>query len=109
MLFRSPGIQEASLAAVRPGGMLTLVGLSPMGTGTNLPGAVITRTEKTIKGSYYGSVSPRRDFPLFLDMYQQGRLQLDELVSATYTLDQINEAYAEMLTGRTARGVILYD
>ena len=104
-----PGIQEASLAAVRPGGMLTLVGLSPMGTGTNLPGAVITRTEKTIKGSYYGSVSPRRDFPLFLDMYQQGRLQLDELVSATYTLDQINEAYAEMLTGRTARGVILYD
>jgi S-(hydroxymethyl)glutathione dehydrogenase/alcohol dehydrogenase len=103
-----PAIQEAALEAVRPGGMLTLVGLSAMGTGTNLPGAVITRTEKTVKGSYYGSVSPKRDFPLFLQMYQQGRLKLDELVSKRYTLDQINEAYAEMLTGRIARGIIVY-
>jgi NDMA-dependent alcohol dehydrogenase len=103
-----PKIQEDALEAVRPGGMLTLVGLSPMGTGTNLPGAVITRTEKTIKGSYYGSVSPRRDFPLFLQMYQQGRLMLDELVSQRYSLEQINEAYADMLTGKVARGIIVY-
>lgn len=104
-----PSIQEVALEAVRPGGMLTLVGLSAMGTGTNLPGAVITRTEKTVKGSYYGSVSPQRDFPLFLEMYQQGKLKLDELVSQRFTLDQINEAYAEMLTGKTARGIIVYD
>ena len=104
-----PSIQEAALEAVRPGGMLTLVGLSPMGTGTNLPGAVITRTEKTIKGSYYGSVSPKRDFPLFLQMYQQGRLKLDELVSRRYSLEQINEAYTEMLSGRIARGIIVYE
>lgn len=103
-----PSIQEAALEAVRPGGMLTLVGLSPMGTGTNLPGSIITRTEKTVKGSYYGSVSPRRDFPLFLDMYQQGRLKLDELVSRRYSLEQINEAYADMLSGKVARGVIVY-
>lgn len=104
-----PSIQEEALDAVRPGGMLTLVGLSANGTGTNLPGAVITRTEKTVKGSYYGSVSPQRDFPLFLEMYQQGKLKLDELVSQRYTLDQINEAYAEMLTGKTARGIIVYE
>lgn len=104
-----PSVQESALDAVRPGGMLTLVGLSAMGTGTNLPGAVITRTEKTIKGSYYGSVSPKRDFPLFLDMYQHGRLKLDELVSQRYSLEQINEAYAEMLTGKVARGIIVYD
>jgi S-(hydroxymethyl)glutathione dehydrogenase / alcohol dehydrogenase len=104
-----PALQEASLEAARPGGMVTLVGLSPMGTGTNLPGAVITRTEKTIKGSYYGSVSPKRDFPLFLQMYQQGRLKLDELVSRRYTLDQINEAYTEMLMGRIARGIIVFE
>lgn len=103
-----PHLQEAALEMVRPGGMLTLVGLSPMGTGTNLPGAVITRTEKTIKGSYYGSVSPQRDFPLFIEMYKAGQLKLDELVSRTYTLDQINEAYAEMLSGAVARGVIVF-
>ena len=104
-----PQLQETALEMIRPGGMLTLVGLSPMGTGTNLPGAIITRTEKTIKGSYYGSVSPKRDFPLFIEMYKAGRLKLDELVSRTYPLEQINEAYAEMLTGNPARGVIVFD
>jgi S-(hydroxymethyl)glutathione dehydrogenase/alcohol dehydrogenase len=102
-----PSIQEAALAAVRPGGMLTLVGLAPMGSGTNLPGAVIVRQEKTIKGSYYGSVSPRRDFPLFLEWYMAGKLQLDSLVSQEYPLEQINEAYAAMLSGAVARGVIV--
>lgn len=110
-VFESVGytsVQEASLSAVRPGGVLTLVGLSPMGTGTNLPGALIVRQEKTIKGSYYGSVSPRRDFPKFVDLYAAGRLKLDELISHEYRLDQINEAYAAMLTGGAARGVIVF-
>ncbi len=104
-----PAVQEASLEAVRPGGMLTLVGLSPMGSGTNLPGAVIVRQEKTIKGSYYGSVSPRRDFPKLIDLYGKGKLKLDELVSREFPLEQINEAYAEMLSGGTARGVIVFE
>ena len=95
-----------ALDAVRPGGVLTLVGLSPMGSGTNLPGAVIVRQEKTIKGSYYGSVHARRDFPLFLDLYMAGRLSLDKLVTHHYALGQINEAFAAMLGGSGARGVI---
>ena len=105
----APAVQEAAFAAVRPGGTLTLVGLSPMGTGTNLPGAVIVRKEITIKGSYYGTVNPRRDFPLFLDLYLAGKLKLDELVTQTYALEQINEAYEAMLTGEVARGVIVFD
>ncbi len=110
-VFESVGLtalQETALEATRPGGMLTLVGLSPMGSGTNLPGAIITRTEKTIRGSYYGSVQPRRDFPHFLDLYAEGRLKLDELVTQRYRLDEINEAYASMLTGSVARGVIVF-
>jgi S-(hydroxymethyl)glutathione dehydrogenase / alcohol dehydrogenase len=103
-----PSVQETALNAVRPGGTLTLVGLSPMGSGTNLPSAIIVRQEKTIKGSYYGSVSPRRDFPLLLDMYQKGRLKLDELISQEYRLDQINQAYSAMLSGSIARGVIVF-
>lgn len=104
----TPAIQESALEAVRPGGMLTLVGLSPMGTGTNLPGAIIVRQEKTIKGSYYGSVSPRRDFPLLIDLYLAGKLKLDELISREYHLEQINEACAAMLSGDVARGVIVF-
>jgi S-(hydroxymethyl)glutathione dehydrogenase / alcohol dehydrogenase len=104
-----PAVQEQALAAVRPGGTLVLAGLSAMGSGTNLPGAVITRQEKTIKGSYYGSVHPRRDFPLLLDLYKSRRLDLEALVSKHYTLSQINEAYDDMLEGRVARGVIAFE
>ncbi len=104
----SPAVQEAAFEAVRPGGTLTLVGLAPMGTGTNLPGAIITRREVTIKGSYYGGVNPQRDFPLFLDMYMNGQLKLDQLISQEYKLDQINQAYSAMLTGEIARGIITF-
>lgn len=103
-----PSVQEAALAAVRPGGQLTLVGLAPMGTGTNLPGAILVRQEITVKGSYYGSVSPRRDFPLLLEWYQRGRLALDQMIGRTYRLEEINTAYQTMLNGDTARGVIVF-
>jgi len=101
-------LQEAALEAVRPGGTLVLAGLSPMGTPTNLPGAILTRKEITVKGSYYGSVHPRRDFPMLLDLYQAGRLDLDSLISRTFSLEQINEAYQKMLAGHLARGVITF-
>jgi len=104
-----PAVQETALAAVRPGGVLTLVGLAPMGTGTNLPGALLTRQEKTVKGSYYGSVQAKRDFPKFLDLYMSGKLKLDELISQQYTLGQINEAFEHMLSGEVARGVIVFE
>lgn len=104
-----PHLQELCLELARPGGVVTFVGLSPMGSSTNLPGSILTRTEKTVRGSYYGSVSPKRDFPRFIEMYQSRRLKLDELVSKTYALLQINVAYEHMLRGDVARCVILFD
>lgn len=103
-----PAVQEQCLAAVRPGGTVVLAGISPMGSGTNLPGAIIARQEKTVKGSYYGSANAARDFPLYADLYLHGKLDLDRLISRTYGLEQINEAYADMLAGETARGVITF-
>jgi S-(hydroxymethyl)glutathione dehydrogenase/alcohol dehydrogenase len=102
-----PAVQQQCLEAVRPGGVLVLAGIAPMGSSTNLPGAVLTRQEKTVMGTYYGSANPPRDFPLYGDLYLRGLLDLDRLVSRTYPLEQINEAYADMLAGVTARGVIL--
>lgn len=103
-----PALQEQAFQAIRPGGTLTLAGLSAMGSGTNLPGAIITRQEKVIKGSYYGTVNANRDFPLLLDLYMAGKLKLDELVSQEYSLSQINEAYDAMLSGTVARGVVVF-
>jgi S-(hydroxymethyl)glutathione dehydrogenase/alcohol dehydrogenase len=78
-----------------------------MGTSTNFPSAVLTRQEKTIRGSYYGSVHAPRDFPLLLDLYKAGRLNLDDLITRRYRLEQINEAYRDMAEGLLARGVII--
>jgi S-(hydroxymethyl)glutathione dehydrogenase/alcohol dehydrogenase len=102
-----PAVQQQCLDAVRPGGVLVLAGIAPMGSSTNLPGAILTRQEKTVMGTYYGSAHPLRDFPLYGDLYLRGLLDLDRLVSRTYPLEQINEAYADMLAGVTARGVLL--
>lgn len=103
-----PAVQEQGLEATRKGGLLVLVGIAPMGSGTNLPGAVIARQEKTITGSYYGTANPARDFPLIAELYQRGRLDLGRLISREYPLTRINEAYAAMLSGETARGVIVF-
>ncbi len=101
-----PALQETALNATRPGGTLTLVGITPQGSGTTIPGDVVTVTERKIRGSFYGSINPNRDFHLLIDLYQAGKLKLEELVTRRYRLDQINEAYREMLTGEVARGVI---
>lgn len=103
-----PALQEQALAITRPGGAAVLVGISPMGSGTNLPGALITREEKTVMGSYYGTANTARDFPLYADLYLNGKLDLDRLVSKKYPLEQINEAYADMLSGEIARGLITF-
>lgn len=104
-----PALQEQCLAAVRPGGTLVLVGISPVNSHTNLPGAIITRQEKAILGSYYGTASPVRDFKAYSDLFMQGRLDLKRLISKTYPLDEINQAFTDMLSGEQARGVILFD
>lgn len=104
-----PAVQETCLEAARPGGTIVLAGLAPMGSSTNLPGAVITRQEKTVKGSYYGSASPARDFPFLADLYLQGKLDLDRLITRTYPLAEINDAYTQMLAGEVARSVILFE
>lgn len=105
----APAVQELALDAIRPGGTLVLVGLAPMGSVTNLPGAVLTREEKSVVGSYYGSANTRRDFPMMLDLYIAGKIKLDELISREYTLDGINQAYAALLSGEVARSVIVFD
>jgi Zn-dependent alcohol dehydrogenase len=63
---------------------------------------------KTIKGSYYGDANVRADFPKLLGLYQSGRLNLDDMVTRTYRIEQAGEAIADLEKGRNARGVIVY-
>jgi S-(hydroxymethyl)glutathione dehydrogenase/alcohol dehydrogenase len=61
-----------------------------------------------VVGSYYGTANTARDFPLYADLYLKGKLDLERLISKKYKLEEINEAYADMLAGEIARGVIYF-
>ena len=65
--------------------------------------------QKRIQGSLFGMMSPAADVPRLLRMYESGKLKLDELVSRTYKIDEINQGYDDMYAGRNLRGVILHE
>lgn len=104
----NPKVQEQCLDAARPGGEIIFSGLSAMGSTTNLPGSILVRQEKTVKGSYYGSANPPVDFVQYADWYEKGMLPLEKLITHRYELDQINEAFADMLAGKIRRGVVVF-
>jgi Zn-dependent alcohol dehydrogenase len=101
-----PAIQELALDVIRPGGTLILSGISPMGTKTNFPGAILTRQEKTVKGSYYGTSETGRDFLKYINLYQKGELPIDHMITRNYGLDDVNKAYEDLINGKPGRGMI---
>ena len=78
--------------------------MAPRGTEVSIP-STIAREEKTVKSSFYGSGRPAVDFPRLVDFYNRGVLRLDETVTRTYRLDEINEAFDALGRGDNARGV----
>jgi NDMA-dependent alcohol dehydrogenase len=64
---------------------------------------------KTLKGLLYGGMNPRASMPMLLNLYRNGSLKLDELITQRYRLDQINDAFADMREGRNIRGIIEFD
>lgn len=69
----------------------------------------MTLYEKQIVGSLFGSGNPRADIPALISLYREGQLKLDELITKTYTLDQVNDGYQDMRDGKNIRGVMVYD
>ncbi len=93
---------------VRPGGEAVVVGMAPLGSVAEISAPAFL-AEKVLKGCVYGSTRPRYDMPRILDLYAAGKLKLDELVSRTYPLEGINDAFAAMKAGEVARSVIKFN
>lgn len=74
-----------------------------------IPSALLTRSEKVIRGAEFGSCNARYDIPKLLRLWNTGRLKLDELITKTYTLDQVNEGYQDLRDGNIIRGVIVHE
>ncbi len=91
------------------GGKVVMVGMPHIGdAATYDPGGMAANGQGMV-GSKMGDVVIARDIPWMVDLYQQGRLKLDELVSGRWQLEQINEAIADTKTGSAKRNVIVFD
>jgi NDMA-dependent alcohol dehydrogenase len=100
---------EQTVDMTRRGGQAVLVGIPRLDVMLTLPAMLgIVLQERTIKGCWYGSSDLRRDVPRLVDLYREGRLLLDELVSRRIDLSEVNEALEAMKAGEVSRSVIVY-
>ena len=104
-----PATVRQAVRMTRKGGTTVMVGVVPMGTNVELPGADITLREKSILGCMMGANRFRLDMPRYVDWYLQGRLKLDEMISARLPLDRVNDALDALRQGTAARSVLVFD
>jgi alcohol dehydrogenase (nicotinoprotein) len=102
-------VVTSAFHAIRKAGTVVVTGLAdPTKNTIELPGALLTLFEKRIQGSLFGSGDPFADIPRMIELYQSGDLKLDELITQTYSLDEINQGYQDLLDGKNIRGVIIH-
>ena len=99
---------EQAFQMLRNGGTATVIGMIPPGDMVSVHG-VDFLFEKKLQGSFMGSNRFRVDMPRYVDMYLQGRLHLDDLVSSRIKLADVNDALGALSTGEIARNVIMFD
>jgi Zn-dependent alcohol dehydrogenase len=102
-----PALIRTSISLLDWGGSCVLLGVPKLGTEASF---VVNDlyNDKSILGCRYGSARPHHDVPLMIELYKAGRLKLDELVSATYPLADVQKALDDMHEGRLNRGVLTF-
>lgn len=105
----NPDTIQQAYQMTRAAGKVTIVGIAHHEKNFSIPAQQFVTSEKQIIGSFYGSCHPRVDMPKLLNLYTEGKLKLDELITKHYELDDINQAFADMEAGENARGVILFN
>ena len=108
--FEAIGLKKAAeqcFDCLRPGGTATIVGMIPVGQKIELEGSVFLR-EKRIQGCSMGSNRFKVDMPRYIDLYLQGRLRLDEMITRRLKLEDVNEAFRAMKAGEVARSVLMF-
>jgi S-(hydroxymethyl)glutathione dehydrogenase/alcohol dehydrogenase len=98
--------QQQAWSCLGVGGRAYLMGMSAPGTELVIDTSESHRMQKTVEQVYLGATDPRRDIPRYVELYQTGALLLDELVTDTISIDEMNEAYAALVRGETLRSVI---
>ena len=109
--FEAIGLKKAAEQAfecLRPGGTATIVGMIPVGQKIELDGPAFLR-EKKVQGCSMGSNRFKVDMPRYVELYRQGKLKLDEMITRRGRLEDVNEAFRAMKAGEVARTVLMFD
>ena len=100
---------EIAMNLIGKGGRVVITGMgNAMDMDVTLNLFMFTLLQKDLQGAIFGGTNPRREIPWLLSMYREGKLKLDELVTNTYALEDINQGYQDMRDGKNIRGVITY-
>jgi Zn-dependent alcohol dehydrogenase len=102
-----PETIATAMALTCRGGEALLIGMAPPEARVGLDALTTTLEERCVRGSWYGSCVPLRDIPLLIELYRDGRLRLDPLITRC-ALDDVNDGFERMQAGETARSVIVY-
>ena len=105
----APRAFEQAPAWLAKGGAMVLVGMPPVDTVLGYKPVELADASTRFLGSSMGQTSVRRDIPWLFDLYQQGRLKLDELITRRWRFEEINEAIDDTKSGRARRNVIVFD
>ncbi|MEO6125446.1 MAG: alcohol dehydrogenase catalytic domain-containing protein [Ilumatobacteraceae bacterium] len=105
-----PEHYAAAVGSLAPGGVAVQVGSSPAGL-DHLPvrPSLFTLGQVSFTGTVYGGMDPAHDALRYIDLYRSGRLPLGSLITRTYSLDRINDAFDDLAAGRNIRGVVRFD
>ncbi|MQY31596.1 zinc-binding dehydrogenase [Nocardia aurantia] len=101
-----PAVTEQALAMTADGGGLYLIGLVDPTVQFPLSPLALIMSQKRIQGVNMGSTTPRHDIPMYANLYLEGRFNLDDLVSKTISLDEVDQGYAALAEPDIARVVI---
>ena len=103
----NPAVYEQAFFARDLAGTVVLVGVPNPEMKIELPMLEVFGRGGSLKSSWYGDCLPTRDFPMFIDLYLQGRLDLDGFVSETIGLGDVEEAFHKMERGEVLRSVVV--
>jgi S-(hydroxymethyl)mycothiol dehydrogenase len=104
-----PKVLEQAFYARDLAGRVVMVGVPTPDMTIELPAIEIFGRGGAIKSSWYGDCLPSRDFPALIDLYLQGRFPLDDFVSETIALDEVEQAFEKMQKGEVLRSVVVFD
>lgn len=100
---------EGAPALLAANGAVVVVGMPATGVMASIDPGTIASMNQSILGSKMGTATVRRDIPALIERYREGELLLDQLITRTCSLDEINEAIASVIRGEAIRNVIVFD